>query len=541
MVWVFHADYYRPSLTLNLRPKFRWAATIFGSRSFTSQVLDATLPADLAHLKHQPKNAPYNLVNLFADRFGVLLPLLDLLNHKPGAKVEWQARYNFVGLQILESYESGQEICNNYGPRDNEGLLLAYGFTIENNPFDHLVISIKAPPGSPLEVARRAWKPDFRSDPSRRCFIFDLKHPESTSAVALEASLFSFDLLDSISVLCANEREMQGMNLRSQSLMSFCLGKKPRFEDGRIILATLSQLLRECSARAKRMRNSDPARAIPAREPANIKQRNAKIYRDGQLAIVETAVALCEFVLRWAIVREVDEEKFFAFLRDRVSQLALENLRTLVRRDLPRLTHPEELLDCDALVGMVPNSDRLRECLSELEQHLITQQQMTTDTSSSTDQISNPSEQNLGPSSQKLDRPNARLNKIHLAVALSALYSEYSHGVKLPQRATEWIKQLVEWYPVDLTSWAFVPEPGPWAPGEEPPPDLMLLLGARAAMSPTTPVDSAIKRWLRPERICWGWNVMEEEKVSVPVGVVDSKSVDDDRAGECTLIYWQRY
>ncbi len=315
---------------------------MFNSRSFTSQVLDATLPADRARLQHRRKDEPYDLVKLFSGRFGVLLPLLDLLNHKPGAQVEWQARYNFVGLQILESYKSEQELCNNYGPRDNEGLLLTYGFIIENNPFDHLVISIRVPPGSPLEVARKVWKQDLRSDPEKRCFIFDHKHPEATSAVALETSLFSFDLLDSISILCANEREMQSMNARSQSLISFCLGKAPKFEDGRIILATLSQLLRECSVRATKLKATDPSRiAKPeraddsqsgdnianehdseqgngsdrGREPANAKQRNAKVYRDGQLEIVETAVAVCKFVLGSAVGGTVDNEPLLATLR----------------------------------------------------------------------------------------------------------------------------------------------------------------------------------------------------------------------------------
>lgn len=60
------------------------------------------------------------LAKLFSNGFPVLLPMIDILNYKPGAKVEWQARYNFVGLQVLDQFQQGQEICNNYGPRDNE-------------------------------------------------------------------------------------------------------------------------------------------------------------------------------------------------------------------------------------------------------------------------------------------------------------------------------------------------------------------------------------------------------------------------------------
>jgi hypothetical protein len=492
---------------------------MFGSRSFTSQVLDATLPGDLARLHYKPKDdEPYDLVKLFADRFGVLLPLLDLLNHRPGAQVEWQARYHFVGLQILESYSSGQEICNNYGPRDNEALLLAYGFILDDNPFDHFGISIKAPPGSPLDMARKTWKQDLRQDAERRCFIFDVKHPQSTSAVALEVSLFSFDLLDSISILCANEREIQSMNMRNQSLMSFCLDKSPKFEDGRIILATLSQLLRECKTRAARLKSTDPSHITPGLRPTTVKQRHAKAYRDGQLEIVETAAALAEFVLKRAGSRETtDDEKVIGEVEDHLPPAAFKNLRTLVSRHNRRLTETHELLDYSTLTEMTQSPDRLRKCISELEQH----------------------QKSLSKHAGSTSTP-AELEKSRLAAALSALYSEYSHGVSLPHRVSEWIKQLVEWYPVDPSSWAYVPDPGPWPPGEEPPPELMNLLAARAAMSPALPTESALKRWLRPERLCWGWNVMEEEKIVVPTAVPESAAGGSEDHNSI-YIYWQRF
>ncbi|OAP58176.1 hypothetical protein AYL99_07266 [Fonsecaea erecta] len=491
-------------------PRFRWAATVFGSRSFTSQVLDATLPADLATIHR--RQHPYDLVKLFGDHFGVLLPLLDLLNHKPAAQVEWQAHYHFVGLQILEPYESGQELYNNYGPRDNEGLLLAYGFTIQHNPFDHFVVSIKPPPDSPLDVARRTWKQDIRSDPERRCFLFNHKHPESTSALSLESSLFSFDLLDSISILCANDREMQSMMTENRSLMSSCLTDEPRFQDRRIILATLSQLLRECTARAERLRNTDPRQTIHGWKAANSKQHNALIYRESQLEIVETAVALCEFVLKCAIRGTTAAEQMSTSVRDHVSSSALANLKVLSKRHV-RLTRPCELLSLDDLIEMIPNPARVRKCLLNLSQ----QYQGNADVQGPLDFL-----------------------KGQLAVTLSALYSEYAHGVRLPHRITEWVKQLITWYPPDSDSWGYVPTPGPWAPGEEPPAGLMDLLAARAALSPTIAVESSVKRWLRPERICWGWNVMEEEKVIVPSYLCDaaSKEARDDIS---YLIYWQLY
>lgn len=455
-----------------------------------------------------------DLVKLFSHRFGVLLPLLDLLNHKPGAKVEWQARYSFIGLQILEPYGAGQELFNNYGPRDNEGLLLAYGFTIPENPFDHLVISIKPPPGSPLE-ATRTWKPDLRSDPERRCFIFNPQHPRSTAATVLETSLFSFDLLESISVLCANERELQTMFTRKETLMSYSLGEQNTFEDNRIVLATLSQLLRECSVRASRLRGTDPSNLSPPITPASLKQANARIYRDSQLSIVETAVAVCQFILRSAMCEE-PSPIILARLRVEHPGPVFESVEQLVRRH-GRLVLPSELLTPAAMLEMLTAelSTPLQKCLAALETHLRTTE----------------------------EADGARdFSKSLFAVILAALYGDNGHGIKLPRRITARLKQLAEWYSPGSEAWAYVPTPGPWAPGEEPPPGLIKLLAAAAAMSSSMPTEFYVKRWLRPERVCWGWNVMEEEIVRVPTSILNptASSSGAGQEQDSILIYWPR-
>jgi SET domain len=49
----------------------------------------------------------------------VLLPLVDIANHQPLAKVEWQAGRENIGFVVMEDIAAGQEIGNNYGPRDN--------------------------------------------------------------------------------------------------------------------------------------------------------------------------------------------------------------------------------------------------------------------------------------------------------------------------------------------------------------------------------------------------------------------------------------
>lgn len=497
------------------RERFRWAATIFGSRSFTSQVLDDTLPADQARLSHRNKeDGPYDLLKLFSDRFGVLLPLLDILNHRPGVQVEWLARSSFVGLQVLQPYQSGQELCNNYGPKDNEGLLLSYGFTIQDNPFDHFVISIKAPPGSPLGEVR-GWKKDLRSDPEYRCFIFDFRHPTTRSAVAIETSVFSFDLLDSISVLCANEREQGIMQSHQQTIMSRCLplNGKPGFQDGRLILATLSQLLVECTARVVRLKSTNPALLAPDLKTRSTKQKNAKIYRDSQLQIVETAAAVCAFVLKGA-VQETKGNDVLEDMQHDLPTVIAQNLQTLVSHYAARLTRPFELLTVVAILDMLPKdlSLALLRCMSQLEANLGTQSGL-----SLPDKVA--------------------LDKSRFAIILSALYSELDQGVQLPHRAKSWLERLSQWYPLDADSWAYIP-----SPEDEPPPALMRLLVARAKMSPKISTNSSTKQWLRPDRVCWGWNVMEEQVVQVPSSILQcQKTAAALEDGPFTvLLYWEQ-
>jgi hypothetical protein len=91
------------------RDLYLWASTIITSRAFSSKVLAGAVPdEDLSD----------------GDGVSVLLPLVDLPNHRPLAKVEWRAGEEDVGLLVLEEIAPGQEIFNNYGPRNNEQCML---------------------------------------------------------------------------------------------------------------------------------------------------------------------------------------------------------------------------------------------------------------------------------------------------------------------------------------------------------------------------------------------------------------------------------
>lgn len=86
------------------RDLYLWASTIISSRAFTAKVLASVIP----------------MTELREDNISVLLPLIDATNHRPLAKVEWQAGTESIGLVVMDDVQPGVEIGNNYGPRNNE-------------------------------------------------------------------------------------------------------------------------------------------------------------------------------------------------------------------------------------------------------------------------------------------------------------------------------------------------------------------------------------------------------------------------------------
>ena len=104
-----------------------------------------------AHLITTSRAFPYRIINPTSKPHEfMLLPIIDLLNHKPNSKVEWLSsdKNNFKISCINQLSNSDDiddskiEIFNNYGPKGNAELLMGYGFTLEGNEYDSLQLSL---------------------------------------------------------------------------------------------------------------------------------------------------------------------------------------------------------------------------------------------------------------------------------------------------------------------------------------------------------------------------------------------------------------
>ena len=85
---------------------------------------------------------------------GILIPLMDMIDHKNAHPVQWESVYNpstqtrSIRFRSCVDVKEGDELYNNYGPKGNLELLATYGFAISNNVLDSvegIVLGISIP------------------------------------------------------------------------------------------------------------------------------------------------------------------------------------------------------------------------------------------------------------------------------------------------------------------------------------------------------------------------------------------------------------
>ncbi|GES61755.1 SET domain protein [Aspergillus terreus] len=255
---------------------YLWASTIFVSRAFSAKVLAGVIP----HAELPEENV------------SVLLPFIDVLNHRPLAKVEWRAGERDVLFVVLEHVAAGEEVANNYGPRNNEQLMMNYGFCLQNNPCDYRTLSLRAPPGSPLQDAKKAQLEMFPSrEKDDHYYVFNIFYPLLAPDTSMEHSIFSPALLNAVSVLAANSRELETLEVSEHEIRLTQVYARTR-----PILAALGQVIIELITHIVRLKAS----ADGLDNPTNLKQTHANIYRNSQIMLSQTALVIAAWTLNRA-------------------------------------------------------------------------------------------------------------------------------------------------------------------------------------------------------------------------------------------------
>ena len=238
-----------------------WAATIFTSRAFIS-----------THILPEIETIP------------ILFPVVDILNHSVTAKVEWdfQPHQSFT-LRCLDSssFAANEELFNNYAPKQNDELLLGYGFCLHNNPIEQFALKLAFQPElmqyatqmglmKPQSVPFGMDTSFLQTDPNKEQHFLRAKgHPfgRYLNHVPLFRGVPPYIVhFFFIQTILSLELTLDDVDI-----------EKPGERITLQVLALLHQALAQ--------RSSTLPLTLSA-EPKNVKQRFAKTYRDGQAKII---------------------------------------------------------------------------------------------------------------------------------------------------------------------------------------------------------------------------------------------------------------
>lgn len=77
-------------------------------------------------------------------RIVALVPLLDMMDHSPSARVTWltEEQHGYVRFIADDAIQCGNEVHNNYGQKPNEELLVGYGFALLQNPAERFHVRL---------------------------------------------------------------------------------------------------------------------------------------------------------------------------------------------------------------------------------------------------------------------------------------------------------------------------------------------------------------------------------------------------------------
>ncbi|KAL3477131.1 hypothetical protein BJX99DRAFT_226736 [Aspergillus californicus] len=477
---------------------YLWASTIFVSRAFSAKVLSGVVPE----------------LGLPEENVSVLLPFIDILNHRPLAKVEWQAGKENVDFVVLENVGAEQEIANNYGPRNNEQLMMNYGFCLPDNPCDYRTVGLRAPPGSPLQVVREQQKqlfPGSSNDDEGPYYVFNIFYPLLASGTSMEHSIFSPALFNAVSILAANQRELETLEVSEYAIQI-----SNAYGNSRATLAAISQIIIELITHIVRLKSSTP----DSTEPKNLKQTHAKYYRDSQIRLSETALVIAAWTLQRARLHNLkgtwEETKL----------LLNAHMGRIPAAKFPKEIHSRiqvRILERPSILTKTGELFTLNEFLTLLPADLQTPLQECFESVLKTTSRAIPAMRGLADQQSPFRCPLFACFVIAVHTTNRYKHDEAS-GEKqsfLPSRLSRWADLLLNHYlpPPDDVAWAVEDEDDEALLGEFD--EMLESMRERKAevfsnLEPFTGGWQGDAWWLSPNWLRWAWMAMEQECIQVP-------------------------
>ena len=384
-------------------------------------------------------------------------------------------------------------------------VMVNYGFCLSNNLCDYRIVSLRAPPGSPLyeaKLAQQQMYPEVAKETDDPYYVFNIFYPLLAPDTPMEHSIFSPALFNAVSILAANDRELESLEISEQGIWI-----PNQYGTSRTILAAISQIIIELITHVVKLRAS----AGDLEEPKNIKQTHGKIYRDSQIMISETALIIAAWTLNRAqqhgytgtweqtkiiLVAHMARVPAGKFPEEIVSRI---RVRILERPSI--LTANGELFTLNDLYNTLP--DKMRQpCTSSLQTILTTTERAI------------PMLRGSGESSPFV---------FPIFVCfITAVYRAAPDTSELPPRLAKWARFLLEKYPPP-------PDDVAWMLEDEDDEQLASLFDEEVLETMRTRNQAVFDDlaaftgdwkgdnwWLSPNWIRWAWMLVEQESVQAP-------------------------
>ncbi|CAK4034785.1 Ribosomal lysine N-methyltransferase set10 [Lecanosticta acicola] len=211
--------------------------------------------------------------------FPVLFPVLDIANHAPNARVSWQFDPGQFSMSTKEILQPGSEVLNNYGPKRNDELLLGYGFCLADNPNEKILMTLKPPPEGLQEDLLRVHPGYFTNGEwSSEKATFAIG-PMVLDARAPAAMFHEFPepLLELLVYMLRHERGLPFSFVeRPLHYLTADVGRQYLPHITRMIVQSLLPKLAKLQS------------STPPQPPSNQRQEQARIYRGGQIRILDS-------------------------------------------------------------------------------------------------------------------------------------------------------------------------------------------------------------------------------------------------------------
>lgn len=390
--------------------------------------------------------------------------------------------------------------------------MMNYGFCLPDNSCDYRIVSLRAPPGSPLDQAKAAQRqmyPEVAAQTDDNpYYVFNIFYPLLAPDTSMEHSIFSPALFNAVSVLAANDRELEALEITEMGIRI----PNDQYGTSRTILAALSQIIIELITHVVKLRSSGPDLQ---QQPKNIKQTHAQVYRDSQIMLSETALVIAAWTLSrsqqhtytgaWQETKTLLGSHMARVPANKFPNEILSRIRVRILERPSILPNNGELFTLDDLYAVLPEPMQ-QPCKTCLQSILTTVERAI-----------------------PMFRGSVESSPFVLPLFVCFVTAVYRTTTTTNAASTSLSPRLSRWAQLLLDKYPAPPDDVAWMLEDEDDEQLVTVFDDEVLETMRTrnpPVFSGLAQytgdwqadnwWLSPNWIRWAWMLVEQESVQVP-------------------------